>query len=413
MTGEHCGVDRHLPLRGLRVVNFGWVWAGPVVGQTLGFLGAEVLKVESAARIDMTRNLPPFAEGRPGHDRSLSNHACWAGNGSVTLNLKKPEALELALRLIARADVVVENFGPGAMQRMGLGYETLRAQRPDIILCSMPAAGLSGPLEHVRTYGLSLTSLTGLDSMVGYKGGDPIPMENAFSDPFVGIFGAFAILAALNHRRNTSEGQHIDFSQQEAVMQMVVPAYMDYVMNGRSSGPKSNEHPLGAAAPHSVFPCRGEDRWISIAVATEAEWQALLRALGHPEWLKVEEFSTLEQRLRHIDALHALLGEWTRQHDDRELAGHLQSHGVAAAPVLNVGDLLDDPHFTARQTFVEVEHPLGFRETIYGAYVKLSRSRVEVRPGPVLGQDNDYVFRDLLGLSEARYRELIDQQVIY
>ena len=269
MSGEHCGVDRHLPLRGLRVVNFGWVWAGPVVGQTLGFLGAEVLKVESAARIDMTRNLPPFAEGRPGHDRSLSNHACWAGNGSVTLNLKKPEALELALRLIARADVVVENFGPGAMQRMGLGYETLRAQRADIILCSMPAAGLSGPLEHVRTYGLSLTSLTGLDSMVGYKGGDPIPMENAFSDPFVGIFGAFAILAALNHRRNTSEGQHIDFSQQEAVMQMVGPAYMDYVMNGRSSGPKSNEHPLGAAAPHSVFPCRGEDRWISIAVATE------------------------------------------------------------------------------------------------------------------------------------------------
>jgi len=413
MTGERRDMDRHLPLRGIRVINFGWVWAGPVVGQTLGFLGAEVLKVESAARIDMTRNLPPFAEGRPGHDRSLSNHACWAGNGSVTLNLKKPEALELALQLIAGADVVVENFGPGAMERMGLGYERLREARPDIVLCSMPAAGLSGPLEHVRTYGLSLTSLTGLDSMVGYKGGDPVPMENAFSDPFVGIFGAFAVLTALNHRRNTGEGQHIDFSQQEAVMQMVGPAYMDYVMNGRSSGPKSNEHPLGAAAPHSVFPCRGEDRWISIVVATEAEWQALLRALGHPEWLRVEAFSTMEHRLRHIDALHALIGEWTRGHDDRELAELLQSHGVAAAPVLNVGDLLHDPQFRARQTFVEVEHPLGFRETIYGAYVKLSRSRVEVRPGPVLGQDNDYVFRDLLGLSEARYRELIDQQVIY
>jgi benzylsuccinate CoA-transferase BbsF subunit len=413
MPATERTMDKHLPLRGIRVVNFGWVWAGPVVGQTLGFLGAEVLKVESAARIDMTRNLPPFAEGQAGYDRSLSNHACWAGNGSVTLNLKKPEALELVLQLIAQADVVVENFGPGVMERMGLGFERLREARPDIILFSMPAAGLSGPLQHVRTYGLSLTSLTGLDSMVGYKGGDPIPMENAFSDPFVGIFGAFAILTALNHRRNSGEGQHIDFSQQEAVMQMVGPAYMDYVMNGRSGGPKSNEHPVGAAAPHSVFPCKGEDRWISIAVTSEAEWQALLRALGHPEWLKVDAFATAEHRLRHIDALHALLGEWTRQHDDRELAERLQAHGVAAAPVLNIGDLLHDPHFKARRTFVEVEHPLGFRETIYGAYVKLSRSRVEVRPGPVLGQDNDYVFRELLGMSEARYRELIDNQVIY
>lgn len=413
MVQQETAVTNALPLKGIRVVNFGWVWAGPVVGQTLGFLGAEVLKVESAARIDMTRNLPPFAEGKPSRDRSLSNHACWAGNGSVSLNLKKPEALELTKQLIAQADVVVENFGPGVMERMGLGYETLRQIKEDIILFSMPAAGLSGPLEHVRTYGLSLTSLTGLDSMVGYKGGDPIPMENAFSDPFVGIFGAFAILTALNHRRNTGQGQHVDFSQQEAVMQMVGPAYMDYVMNGRSGGPKSNQHPVAAAAPHGVFPCRGDDRWISIVVTTEAEWQALMRALGHPEWLKVDEFATAAHRIRHIDALHALLGEWTIQYDDRELAEMLQGHGVAATPVLNVGDLLNDPQYKARSTFVEVDHPLGFRETIYGAYVKTSRSQVQVRPGPVLGQDNDRVFREILGLSEARYRELVEQQVIY
>lgn len=413
MVQQESAVTNALPLKGIRVVNFGWVWAGPVVGQTLGFLGAEVLKVESAARIDMTRNLPPFAEGKPSRDRSLSNHACWAGNGSVSLNLKKPEALELTKQLIAQADVVVENFGPGVMERMGLGYETLRKIKEDIILFSMPAAGLSGPLEHVRTYGLSLTSLTGLDSMVGYKGGDPIPMENAFSDPFVGIFGAFAIITALNHRRNTGQGQHVDFSQQEAVMQMVGPAYMDYVMNGRSGGPKSNQHPVAAAAPHGVFPCRGDDRWISIAVTTEAEWQALMRALGHPEWLKVDEFATAAHRIKHIDALHALLGEWTAQYDDRELAEMLQGYGVAATPVLNVGDLLNDPQYKARNTFVEVDHPLGFRETIYGAYVKTSRSKIQVRPGPVLGQDNDRVFREILGLSEERYRELVERQVIY
>jgi benzylsuccinate CoA-transferase BbsF subunit len=402
-----------LPLKGIRVVNFGWVWAGPVVGQTLGFLGAEVFKVESRARVDLTRNLPPFAEGEPSPDRSLSNHACWAGNGSVSLNLKEPEALELVKKLIAESDVVIENFGPGAMERLGLSYDTLKQIKQDIILFSMPATGLYGPLKNVRTYGLSLTSTTGLDSLVGYKGGDPIPVENAFSDPYAGIFGAFAILTALNHRRNTGEGQHVDFSQQEAIMQMVGPAYMDYVFNGRSGGPKSNEHPLGKAAPHGVFPCKGDDRWISIAVATEEEWQALLKAFGHPEWLKVAKFKTLEQRLAHIDTLHALIGEWTVQFDDRELATLLQNHGVAAAPVLNVADLLDDPHYKARQTFVEVTHPLGFKETIYGAYVKTSGFEAAVRPGPVIGQDNDHVFKDILGLSETRYQELVKRKIIY
>lgn len=402
-----------LPLEGIRVVNFGWVWAGPVVGQTLSFMGAEVFKVESRARVDMTRNLPPFAEGKASPDRSLSNHACWAGNGSVSLNLKEPEALDLVKALIAKSDVVVENFGPGVMERLGLGYDELRRIKHDIILFSMPGAGLYGPMKDLRTYGLSLTSTTGLDSLVGYKGGDPIPVENAFSDPYAGIFGAFAVLTALNHRRNTGLGQHIDFSQQEAVMQMVGPAYMDYVLNGRSGGPKSNEHPVGAMAPHGVFPCKGEDRWISIVVDTDDEWHSLLAALGHPEWLKVGEFATREQRVAHVDTLHALIGEWTARFDDRELTALLQSHGVAAAPVLNVGDLLDDPHYKARETFIEVEHPLGFRETIYGAYVKLSRSEVTVRPGPIIGQDNDRVFLDLLDLSEDRYRDLVERQVIY
>ena len=402
-----------LPLKGLRVVNFGWVWAGPVVGQTLGFLGAEVLKIESAARVDMTRNLPPFADGIPGPNRSLSNHACWAGNGSVALNLKEPEALDLALRLIATADVVVENFGPGVMERLGLGYERLREAKPDIILFSMPAAGLYGPLEHVRTYGLSLTSLTGLDSLVGYTGGDPIPVENAFSDPYAGIFGAFAVLTALNHRRNSGQGQHIDFSQQEAVMQMVGPAYMDYVLNGRSGGPKSNRHPTNAAAPHGVFPCRGDDRWISIAVCRDDEWQGLVAAMGSPDWAAAPDLATAPARVSRVGELHERIAAWTRDFDDRELAARLQEHGVAASPVLNVGDLLHDPHYTARGTFIEVTHPLGFRETIYGAYVKTSRSRPEVRPGPAIGQDNERVFKGLLGIPEAEYERLTRDRIIY
>lgn len=402
-----------LPLKGVRVVNFGWVWAGPVTGQTLSYLGAEVFKIESQARIDMTRNLPPFAEGEPGFNRSLSNHACWAGNGSVSLNLKEPEAKKLALELIATADVVIENFGPGVMENMGFGYEELRKVKEDIVLCSMPGAGLYGPFKNVRTYGLSLTSTTGLDSLVGYKNGGPIPVENAYSDPFAGIFSAFAILTALNHRDNSGLGQHVDFSQQEAIMQMIGPAYMDYVLNDRVGGPKGNEHPVAAAAPHAVFPCVDDDRWISIAVPSEQEWQSLKTAMGNPEWVQAEVFSSLEKRLENIDELHTRLAGWTVGFDDFELAEKLQEQGVAAAPVLNIADLLKNPHYKARGTFVEVTHPLGFKETIYGAYVKTSRTEADVKPGPWVGQDNERVFKEILGMDDERYQRLIEEKVIY
>jgi benzylsuccinate CoA-transferase BbsF subunit len=402
-----------LPLTGVRVANFGWVWAGPVVGQTLGFLGAEVYKVESRARIDLTRTLPPFAGGVRDPNRSLSNHACWAGNGSVTLNLKKPEARALARDLVAQCDVVVENFGPGVMEELDLGYEQLRAVRPDLIMFSMPAAGLTGPMKNIRTYGMSLTSTTGLDSITGYVGGPPVPMENAFADPYNGVLGAFAVLVALHHRRRTGEGQHVDYSQQEAVLQMIGPAFMDYVLTGRVAGPLGNRHPLGVAAPHGVFPCAGEDRWISLAVFTDDEWRGLLAAMRQPEWAQAAEFATAAARLAHLNALHERVAAWTAAFDDYQLAALLQQHGMAAAPVLNVADLLRDPHYRARGTFIEVEHPLGFRETIYGAYVKLSRTPAKVEPGPAMGRDNEHVFRRLLGLSAERYQELVAAQVIY
>lgn len=401
------------PLEGIRVANFGWVWAGPVVGQTLAFMGAEVYKVESQARLDMTRTLPPYGEGVRDPNRSLSQQACWAGNGSVTINLKEQRGIELARELISKSDVVVENFGPGVMDRLGLGYSELVKHRPDLIMLSMSAAGQFGPLRGLRTYGLSLASITGLDSLTGYFDGPPMPMENAFSDPYNGIMSAFAIIVALANRDRTGEGQYIDYSQQEAVMPMVGPAFMDYVLNGRVGGPLGNRHPLAAAAPHGVFPCAGDDRWITIAAFDAAAWHGLVEAMGDPEWASAPNFATHEARLENIADLHEKVAAWTADLDNRELAERLQSNGVAAAPVSSVADLLDDPHFRERGTFVEVEHRLGFKETIYGGYVKPSGWEASVPPGPCLGQDNEHVFLELLGMPEDRYRRLVDEQVIY
>lgn len=401
------------PLEGIRVANFGWVWAGPIVGQTLAFLGAEVYKIESRARIDMARTLPPFAEGIRDADRSLSQHACWAGNGSVTLNLKEPRAVALAHELIAQCDVVVENFGPGIMDKLGLGHADLLVSRPDLVMLSMSAAGQFGPLRGLRTYGLSLASITGLDSVTGYLDGPPMPMENAFSDPYNGILAAFAVIVALAYRDRTGKGQHIDYSQQEAVMQMVGPAFMDYVMNQRAGGPLGNRHPLAAAAPHGVFPCAGDDRWISIAVFDDTAWRGLVTAMDDPAWASTPELATHRARLDNIGDLHERVAAWTAAFESRGLAELLQSHGVAAAPVNSVADLLDDPQYRARGTFVEVSHPLGFDEMIYGAYVKTSVSDASVPPGPCIGQDNDRVFLDLLGMPEERYRRLVAEQVIY
>ena len=251
-------MSRKLPLAGIRVANFGWGWLGPVAGQTLSRLGAEVYKIESYVRVDINRTIPPFASG---HDKdpncSIQNHAGWAGNGSVTINLKKPEGQQLARELAGQCDLVLENFGPGVMKKLNLDYEQLKAVNPNSLLISMPAAGLIGALKNVRTYGMSLSSITGLDSITGYKGGPPIPMENAYADPLGGIIGALAAVLALNYRKRNGKGQHIDFSQQEGVMQLMGPAFMDLAFNGRVAGPRSNLHPQDAAAPHGVFSLPG------------------------------------------------------------------------------------------------------------------------------------------------------------
>jgi benzylsuccinate CoA-transferase BbsF subunit len=404
--------DRALPLAGLRVANFGWGLVGPTAGQLLAFLGAEVYKIESRARPDIQRTIPPFVNGVPDPDRSIQNHAFWAGNRSVTLNLKTEEGRALARELVAISGVVIENFGRGVMERFGLGHAALCERSPQLIFASLSSTGESGPLAGLRTYGNSLASLAGLDSVTGHADGRLQVMENAYADPLGGVIGALSILLALAHRDRTGRGQHIDYSQLEGTLQLVGPLFLDQILNGRVAGPLGNRHPVAAGAPHGVFPCLGDDRWVAIAVLRDDEWRGLVRAMGDPVWARDPALCRGAGRVAQIESLHVRIAAWTRGFERDALAERLQRDGVPASPVSHVADLLDHPHYRARGTFVEVEHPLGFRETIYGGYVKCSRTRPDIRPGPSIGQDNHFVFRKLLGLSEARYRDLVERKII-
>ncbi len=405
--------DRALPLAGLRITNFGWGLVGPTAGQLLALLGAEVIKLESRARPDIQRTIPPFWQGIPDPDRSLQNHAFWAGNRSAALDLKTAEGRELAAALVARSDAVIENFGRGVMERFGLGPAVLCARDPRLVYASLSSTGQSGPLAGLRTYGNSLASLAGLDGVTGHADGRLQAMENAYADPLGGVVGALAVLLAFAARERTGRGQHVDYAQLEGVLQLIGPTFLDYVFNGRVGGPLGNRHPVAAGAPHGVFPCRGEDRWIAIAVLTDDEWQGLLAALEDAEWARDPALATAAGRVAAVERLHAGLAAWTRRFERDALAQRLQAFGVPASPVCDVSDLLDHPHYRARGTFVEVVHPLGFRETIYGAYVKCSRTRPEIRSGPAVGQDDEYVFGELLGLSAERRAELVARRIIH
>jgi benzylsuccinate CoA-transferase BbsF subunit len=400
-------------LSGIRVVEFAVFAAGPVVGKYMANYGAEVIRVESHANPDGFRtHYPPFAGNRPGLDRS----GCFAvfndGKLGVTLNLKTPEGVDLAKRLVARADVVVENFTPGTIDRLGLGYEALRAVRPDLVMLSSCNMGRTGPYARHPGFGSMLSSLGGFTNLTGYTDDFPLLNYGPYID-FIGAgYGLIAVMAALDHRRRTGQGQHIDLSQYENGLQFVASTLLDYTANGHVATRCGNraEH----AAPHGAFPCRGEDAWCTISVTSDAEWEALRRALGDPPWAAEPRFATLLGRKAHEDELEARLAEWTRERTPREVMETLQAAGVAAAVVNTMADLYADPQLAHRGYWRELDHPaLGpFHYESSGFTFSDTPAEFE-RPSPCLGEHNRYVFCELLGLSEAEYQELQERKVIY
>lgn len=399
-------------LKGVRIADFSWVWAGPLATLLLSFMGAEVIKIESHKRIDQTRQGSITTGDSFNHFNSspIFNNANLNKMG-VTLNLKHPEGAELAKKIVEVSDVVIENMRPGVMDKLGLGYKDLVEVKPDIIMLSSSGFGSVGPYRKYAGYAPIFAAFGGLAHLTGYEDGEPNTMSGVM-DLRVGTASAFAILAALYHRQKTGEGQYIDLSSSECVSSLVGTELMDYSMNQRSPHRVGNQDAI--MAPHNCYRCKGEDKWVSIAVATDEEWRSLCDVMGNPTWAQEEDFSDGFSRWENRAKLDKFIGEWTIGYTHYEVMEMLQNAGVAAMPSFSAEEILSDPHVRARDLVNEIDHPVMGKKVVINPAWKLSETPARIKKAsPLLGEHNEKVFGGLLGMCEEEIKALEDEEIIY
>ena len=395
------------PLAGVRIADFTIHAAGPFATHLLSQLGAECIKVESKARPDAFRK-PHAVYGRMA---AATFDQVSANKLSVRLNLKLPEAVALARRLVAVSDVDAESFRPGVMQRLGLGFDALREARPDIVMLSLSSSGQSGPDSHFAGYAPLFGAWGGLGWMSGYPDGPPVEMRHVM-DHSAGLHAALALVAALHQRRRTGRAQHIDLAAREVASAMVGDALVQSAL-GESPQRPGNGDP--SMAPHGVYPTDKPDRWLTLAVRDDAQWRTFARALDQPGAAQDERYATTAARLARRDELDALVAGWLAGRDADAAAALLQRAGVCAHVSWNLQDIADDPHLRARGAVTEVSAPGIPPRPAVGAPARFSvSSGCGIRRlTPALGEDEDYVFGELLGLSRAQRDDLEARQVIY
>jgi crotonobetainyl-CoA:carnitine CoA-transferase CaiB-like acyl-CoA transferase len=396
---------RRPPLAGIRVADFSWVWAGPHCTLQLAHLGAEVIRVESATRPCVTRMLPPFADFKPGRNRSGYFNQYNQGKRSLSLDLKQPAALDVARRLCAASDVVVENFAAGVMERMGLGYPYLRTLKPDLVMISLSGYGAYGPDHDKVSYGPAQVPLSGLSSLTGYRGHPPMHVGVSYGDPTAGLHGAVAVLSALLHRARTGQGQYIDLSQWETSIAVLGEAILAQALHG--TPPERDGNRVPHMAPHGVFRTAGDDRWLAITVENDREWTVLAALMARPELADDPRFATFAARKANEDALDDLLAVWTATRDLDALTATLQAAGIAAFAASTNRDLATDPHLEATGAFTAFAHPEVGTRRHFGAPWRLSASPPGVTAAaPRLGADTDAVLRDVCGYGDPEIAAL-------
>lgn len=400
-----------LPLEGIRVADFTWVWAGPFCTLQLAHLGAEVIRIESAKRTCVTRLLPPFADGQPGRNRSGYFNQYNQGKLSVALDLKQPDAIAVAKDLVAQSDIVCENFASGVMERMGLGYQTLRQLKPDLIMIALSGYGATGPESEFVSYGPAQVPLSGLSSLTGYADWPPMHVGISYGDPNGGMHGAVAVLAALLHRAATGEGQFIDLSQQETSIAVLGEGVVEQAITGAQ--PPRNGNRVPVMAPHGVYRCAGEQRWVAIAVRDDAEWGRCATAMGRPDLAADARFATLDDRKANEDVLEALITEWTIARPPEEIVAGLQRAGVPASLSMSSQDLAEDHHLAESGFFVHLPHPEVGTRLHLGMPWRMSDTPCTVRhAAPQLGEHTDDVLRRVLGYAPERIAALRERGVL-
>ena len=403
-----------LPLANIRVLDFTQVRVGPQLTQWLAVMGAEVIRVETKLRPESFKmtgnpgNLTAPTKNRVGYFASLNY-----SKKSITINMKNPKAIDLVKELLKHIDIVAENFRTGVMERWGMGYDDLKKINPGIILISASGFGRTGPMKDEPAYAPVIDGFSGYAYINGYPDGEPAEAgARGFSDSIGAFHGVYAVTAALYHRSKTGEGQFLDLSMSEAELAFAPEAVIEYVTNGRVHERMGNRDIT--IAPHGCYRCKGEDKWVAIAVSNENEWTAFCKVIGNPGWAKDSKFKDVESRLNNQDELDGLIENWTNKHDHLEAMKILQDAGVMAGASLNVQEMAADPQLNERGFLVDIDYPDKSKLRRLALPFNLSDSgRGQFTHPPAAGEHNRYVFSELMGLSDEKIKELEQEQVIY
>ena len=394
-------------LKGTRVIACTWGWAGSWTGSILADMGAEVIKVESKRKLD--NNRWHFKAGETGFNSGEFNFTN-RGTKSITLNMRKPGGVKVFKELVKVSDVIITNYTPRVMPSWGLDYTVLKAIKPDIILVSLPGFGSSGPNKDYVAYGPTIQAASGMTFSHGHVGEDPILAGANPADPAGGMWGALGVVAALNYRARTGLGQNVDVAQSEGITSYLPELIMEYSMNKRIRPRMGNRDEI--MAPHSIYPCKGKDKWVAIAVGTNEEWNSLCKVMGNPDLNKDAKFADQYSRWQNQDKLDKLISDWTKDFTHYEVMNMLQKAGVAAGASLNVEELINDPHVQERGVYIEQNHPVAGKSIVFRSPWTSALTATNP-PAPCLGQHNDYVFKTLLGMSDKKIAKLTEEEAIY
>ena len=404
-----------LPLEHVRAVVLTQAWSGALTTQLLGDMGADVIQIEALRRFDPWRGgynrrmaVGTYPNDDPG-ERPYNRHSNFntvnRNKRGITLDLGTPEGKALFLKLVEVADVVAENFASRVMGNLGLGYEVLREANPSLVMLRMPSYGCFGPYSANPGNGGSTEPMTGISDLLGYADSPPMNSGVMYPDPVAGVMGFAAILIALHHRQVTGRGQLIDISQQETSAAFIGDKILEYTLGGQIPRREPNRDPW--MAPHGNYRCRGDDAWVAIAVRSDSEWEYLCRVAGQASWARDPRFSDSTGRKRHSDELDRLIEEWTGNLDGDGMARALQEAGVPAARVSPAEGVVNNPQLAARGFFEIVDHPEAGSYPMAGIPWKLSRTPGRIRtPAPCLGEHNEVVLNEYLGVDGADFTEL-------